>query len=118
MRLMRNNKVCFLINLLVLIFLITAIPVGADVMIQCPKDTDGIDTDGDGDPNNDYVCMHLAAGDGFVNMADAQRKLQYIFGFADVTDVPEDKVVHRAMLAAIFLHLPLNLKKAKDSISP
>jgi|GEM_PF-438117 len=63
-------------------------------------DTDGIDTDGDGDPNNDHVFPHMAAGDGFANMADG--KLQYTFGFSDVTDVPEDMVMHHAMLAATF----------------
>ena len=44
----------------------------AEVIAQCPADTDGIDTDGDGIVDNDVVCMHLAAGDGFVNMADGE----------------------------------------------
>ena len=37
---------------------------GADVFTQCPADTDGIDTDGDGIADNDHICIHLAAGDG------------------------------------------------------
>jgi FtsP/CotA-like multicopper oxidase with cupredoxin domain len=42
--------------------------------------------------------MHLAAGDGFVTMADGH--LQYIFGFADVTGVLEAHTVMTGMLAA------------------
>ncbi len=47
-------------------------PAHAAVSTQCPPDTDGVDTDGDGNPANDIVCIHLAAGDGFVNMADGR----------------------------------------------
>jgi len=71
-----------------------------DIISQFRPDTDGIDTDGDGDPNNDHVFRHMAAGDGFVNMADG--KLQYIFGFSDVTGVMDNMVMHHAMLAAEF----------------
>ena len=66
--------------------------VRAEVIVQCPADTDGIDTDGDGIVDNDIVCMHLAAGDGFINMADG--KLQYMFGFSDVTGLMPDDVMH------------------------
>lgn len=68
------------------------------VLVQCPPDTDGIDTDGDGIVNNDNVCMHLTSGDGFFKTADRDRTGTipdkgdlYMFGFADVTlsPVPE-----------------------------
>jgi hypothetical protein len=48
-----------------------------------PQDTDGIDTDGDGNVSNDVAYVHLAAGDGFVKMADGNEL--YAFGFSDQT---------------------------------
>ncbi|MDD5707179.1 MAG: tandem-95 repeat protein [Kiritimatiellae bacterium] len=48
-----------------------------------PQDTDGIDTDGDGNVSNDVHYVHLAAGDGFVKMADGNEL--YCFGFSDQT---------------------------------
>lgn len=67
-------------------------------LVQCPPDTDGIDTDGDGIVDNDHVCMHISSGDGIVKTADRDRTGAdpekgdlYCFGFADVTlsPVPE-----------------------------
>lgn len=52
------------------------------VNVQC--DPDG----NNDDPNANVKCMHLVAGDGFATMADG--KSQYIFGFADVTDMPSE----------------------------
>jgi FtsP/CotA-like multicopper oxidase with cupredoxin domain len=83
----------------------------AGVVVQCPADTDGIDTDGDGIVDNDNVCMHLAAGDGFINMADG--KLQYIFSFADVTPVPVDDVMMAGMLAANFSAPTIKVKEGQ-----
>lgn len=77
---------------------IGVIPAAAEVFIQCPPDTDGVDTDGDGIVDNDNVCMHMAAGDGFVNMADG--RLMYMFGFGNVTDIPDNEVMMRGMLGA------------------
>lgn len=67
------------------------------VFIQCPPDIDGIDTDGDGIVDNDHVCIHLGAGDGFVKMADG--RLQYCFGFCDLTGVPVEKAMMEGMYA-------------------
>jgi len=85
---------------LVAAFAIGVIPAGADVFSQCPPDTDGVDTDGNGIVDDDHVCLHMAAGDGFVNMADG--RLMYMFGFHDVTGVPDAEVMATAMLAAEF----------------
>ena len=54
----------------------------AAVNIQCP-----------GGPN--VVCKHLAAGDGWLKMADG-RSL-YMFSFYDVTGVPESEVINYAL---------------------
>jgi FtsP/CotA-like multicopper oxidase with cupredoxin domain len=70
----------------------------ADVFVQCPPDTDGIDTDGDGDPANDHVCLHLSSGDGFVKMADGYDI--YAFGFSDITGINDDSALIAGRLAA------------------
>jgi len=86
-------------------------PARAAVTVQCPPDDDGIDTDGDGIVDNDNVCMHLAAGDGFINMADG--KLQYMFGFADVTGIPEADVITQAMVGATFPAPTIRVKEGQ-----
>jgi len=70
------------------------------VKLQCPPDTDGIDTDGDGIVDNDNVCLHLGAGDGFVKMADGS--VQYCFGFSDLNGVPPENTMMEGMLGAEF----------------
>ena len=98
---MRYRTLADVAVLLMILLLFGTVQTYGDIVSQFVPDTDGIDTDGDGDPNNDHVFRHLAAGDGFVNMADG--KLQYIFGFSDVTGVPDDMVMHHGgMLAAEF----------------
>jgi FtsP/CotA-like multicopper oxidase with cupredoxin domain len=71
----------------------------AAVNVQCPGDTDG---DGDIDVvvNADARCMHISAGDGFVNMADGY--LQYIFSFADLTGTDPSLAMEQGMLGAAF----------------
>jgi len=95
---MRRRKAKYIALLLMAMLLFGAVQTYGDIQSQFVPDTDGIDTDGDGDPNNDHVYMHLTAGDGFVNMADG--KLQYIFSFSDVTGVPDNMVMNQGMLAA------------------
>ena len=79
------------------------------IKIQCPPDTDGIDTDGDGIVDNDNVCLHIGGGDGFVKMADG--RVLYMFGFSDLNGVPEEMVMHEGMLAA---KAPSPLIKVKE----
>ena len=74
-------------------------------------DTDGIDTDGDGDPNNDNVELRMAAGDGFTNMADG--KLQYMFGFSNATGIPDNMVIKDKMLGATFPAPTIVLKEGQ-----
>src|SRR6185436_5315226 len=72
---------------------------------------DGIDTDGDGNPTNDVVVMHLAAGDGFTKMADGTDL--YSFGFSDITGVPPDQIEARSMFAAEFPAPTIVLKEGQ-----
>jgi FtsP/CotA-like multicopper oxidase with cupredoxin domain len=71
-------------------------PNGA-VYVQCPGDTNG-DAIPDGPYNPNVKCMHLAAGDGFITMADG--KPLYIFSFSDQTGVPLSQVMDVGALAA------------------
>ena len=57
----------------------TVVPYGA-AFAALPVDNDGVDTDGDGNPNNDFVYAHLTGGDGFAKMADGTEL--YTFGFS------------------------------------
>ena len=79
---------------------------GSGVVFQCPGYVEGADSDQDGDgilradvageisspssPNQ--VCLHLAAGDGFTTMADGYP--QYMFGFTNVTGIPDADVMN------------------------
>lgn len=57
------------------------------VLVQCPGDADGSATwEGSEVQPANVECMHLGSGDGFVTMADG--KLQYSFGFSNLTGIP------------------------------
>lgn len=94
----KNNR---WLLLLAALLLGGAFPAAAEVSVQCPGDNNGdavIDSPNPAHPN--AKCMHLAAGDGFVTMADG--KPQYIFGFSDVTGIRPNKVMQNGTLAATF----------------
>ena len=95
----------------VLALVLGAVPAGADITEPTPSSVGGVnpicpgDTDGDMIPepgapgyDPDAVCMHLAAGDGFANMADGY--LQYTFGFVDVTGVAPGDVIDAGTLTS------------------
>jgi len=118
------NKMKRLLLIMLLVGLGFATPVAADVYFQCPTVGGGgsfADTNGDGMIRADdgeitlpvsahEVCMHLSSGDGFVNMADKTvdpineplGHEQYMFGFSNVTDVPDNKVMEVGMVHANF----------------
>jgi FtsP/CotA-like multicopper oxidase with cupredoxin domain len=70
--------------------------------VQCPGDTDGDANPEPGAPGFDPAvrCAHLAAGDGFIRMADG--RVVYTFGFSDMTGVMPEDVMMSGMLAASF----------------
>jgi FtsP/CotA-like multicopper oxidase with cupredoxin domain len=99
--------------LLIFIFFLGTTSTSAQVLFQCPSDTDGVDTDGDGNVTNDHVCMHLTAGDGFINLADDAKTLQYIFSFTDVTGISDDQVIGAGILAAEFAAPTIDVKEGQ-----
>jgi FtsP/CotA-like multicopper oxidase with cupredoxin domain len=79
------------------------------IVTQCPGDTNG---DGVSDDPR-IVCMHVAAGDGFINMADGYP--QYIFGFSVVPPtVPLDEVMSYGMLKAEFPAPTITVKEGQQ----
>lgn len=104
---MRHLARGFLTGLAVALILFFNTSVQSDVFIQCPTDnweaeqaaTEDLDGDGVIDYQDDnVVCIHLTAGDGFATMADGYP--QYMFGFGDATGMPADMVMMHGMLAA------------------
>jgi FtsP/CotA-like multicopper oxidase with cupredoxin domain len=88
------------------------VPAEAAVYVQCPGDTNGdAIPDGPYDPNK-LKCMHLTSGDGFVNMADG--RLQYVFGYSDVTGIPENQVMSVGHLNANFPAPTISLKEGQE----
>jgi FtsP/CotA-like multicopper oxidase with cupredoxin domain len=72
-----------------------------NIRVQCPGDINGdavIDIPDPLHPN--AKCTHLAAGDGFLKMAD--DKVLYAFGFSDYTGTPSDDVPAEGLLSANF----------------
>ena len=85
MNMIRRSIVLFLAGFFILLGMG---PSQAEVFVQCGEDN----------PNPNKVCKHIAAGDGFITMADGT--VLYIFGFADVTGSMEP--IMDGMLAANF----------------
>ncbi len=62
--------------------------------------------------------MHLAAGDGFITMADATRpggaKQIYTFGFSDVTGKQPSEIVNAGLAAANYPAPTIHLKEGQE----
>jgi len=90
----------------VMVMPLSAYMMDLGLTVQVPPDTDPEDSDGDGDPYNDHEWLLLAAGDGFVKMADG--RLQYTFGFHDLTHLlptpSADTVVTTIPLSHVMMH--------------
>jgi FtsP/CotA-like multicopper oxidase with cupredoxin domain len=94
----------------------TAAPLQAQaqsgaVYTQCPGDTNG-DSIPDASANPNVKCMHLAAGDGFITMADGRRL--YIFGFSDMTGRIPAQVMDAGALAANFPAPTIRLRQGEE----
>lgn len=93
-------------------------PANGGILVQCPGDTDGsADWDGEDQPVK-TKCMHLGSGDGFVTMADG--KLQYMFGFSNLTSIPTNvptgtaDILAAGTLAAEFPAPPIILDEGDE----
>jgi FtsP/CotA-like multicopper oxidase with cupredoxin domain len=114
---MDSNKLFRNLVLALAAIVLAGAPVSAQVNIQCPCDTNN---DGDcvdaGEPaiaaSMNVQCMHLAAGDGFVSMADGRP--QYIFSFSNQTGVQEGSVMGAGQLAAHFPAPTIAVDEGKD----
>jgi len=96
-----------IIRLIFIFMLLWVVPSYAS-HLQCPGDTDG---DGISD-DPAILCVHLAAGDGFIKMADGTDL--YIFGFSNVTGVPESSVISYAILKQGLPAPTLELKEGQE----
>lgn len=83
----------------------------AAAFVQCPNDSNG-DAVPEGPPNPNLKCMHLGAGDGFINMADG--KLQYMFGFSDLTGIQQRNAIDQGILAASFPAPTISLDEGQE----
>ena len=72
--------------------------VSAGANVQCPGDVNNDAIVDIPDPARSVKCMHLSSGDGFANMADG--RLQYMFGFGDLTGIPQDQSIDAGILGA------------------
>lgn len=74
--------------------------VHAAAYVQCPGDSNNLSDAVVKDiPKNDALkCMHLSSGDGFIKMADG--RLQYMFGFSNLTGTPEADAIDAGILGA------------------
>ncbi len=92
----------------------TSIDYSGGVFVD--TNADGIIRAEDGEITNPVsptqVCLHLAAGDGFVNMADGRE--QYMFGFANATGVNDDSVMNQFMAGATFPAPTIKVKQGDD----
>jgi FtsP/CotA-like multicopper oxidase with cupredoxin domain len=109
MDMMRRKK--YPVFILPLLFvLLGVLSAGADVVVQCPGDTNGDAqwTGGEVQPPN-VACKHVVGSDGFATMADGT--VLYTFGFSDVTGVLPANALATAELNA---QNPAPLIKARE----
>lgn len=87
--------------------------VQAAAFVQCPGDENGDSqwTGTEVQPPN-VRCIHLTAGDGFVNMADG--RIQYIFSFSDQTGFTENEALSEGLLAANFSAPTISVKEGEE----
>jgi len=98
---------------------LASLPANGGILVQCPGDADGSAdwAGGETQPAN-TKCLHLSSGDGFVTMADG--KLQYIFGFSNLTGIPANvetgtaDILAAGSLAANFPAPPIVLDEGDD----
>ncbi len=111
---MSRTRLSGIVTLALAAVLLTGAPAGAQVLVQCPGDTNGDAIPDVGDPDYDpnIQCMHLPGGDGFGIMADG--KVQYLFSFADLTGIMEADAMAVGTLAAALPAPLIQLDQGKE----
>lgn len=97
----------------VAMFMLPAGSVQASAFVQCPGDTNSdavIDTPDPAHPN--AVCKHLSSGDGYANMGNG--KLQYGFGFGELTGIPLEDTHDVGILNAQFTAPTIVLNQGEE----
>jgi len=107
---MQNRYIILIVSVFLLLTGATTRTAGAAVNVQCPGDTNGDAVPESPQPNTQ--CIHLAAGDGFVTMADGH--LQYMFGFSNVTGELPENVMSKGMLAQEFPGPTIKVKEGTN----
>lgn len=105
--------------LMAIAFMSLAGNLQAAAFVQCPGDVNGdavidLATLPDGKSTANIKCMHLSAGDGFIKMADDAGKLQYMFGFADMTGFAQEQAINEGILAANFPAPTIELDQGQE----
>jgi FtsP/CotA-like multicopper oxidase with cupredoxin domain len=83
----------------------------ATVYTQCPGDLNGDGDNIDAGEDSTVKCMHLSGGDGYIKMADDRP--MYMFGFGDMTGVPDGQVMSEGVLSAEFPAPSIDLKEGQ-----
>ena len=90
--------------------------VNAAAFVQCKGDTDGdavVDQNKIKGVSTDNIrCMHLSSGDGYVKMADG--RVQYMFGYANLTGVAEIDAIEAGILAAAYPAPAIELDEGQE----
>jgi FtsP/CotA-like multicopper oxidase with cupredoxin domain len=97
MKIIRGSIILFLAGL---VFFFAASSSEGAVFVQC----------GEGNSNPNKVCMHVAAGDGFITMADGT--VLYSFGFSDMANSMDPMM--DGMLAANFTGPTIILREGEE----
>jgi FtsP/CotA-like multicopper oxidase with cupredoxin domain len=106
-----------------LAFLASAGMASAAVFPQCPPEgrlflEDGVTANPS--YNSNIVCKHVTAGDGFMSYSEADSssptglRRGYMFGFSDMSTVPNDQVMNKGFLNAKWPAPPMEFKQGNE----
>lgn len=95
---MNKSKSYLMSAFIICLYLGRVETVGAEAVVQCPGDINNDAIVDIVDPTRSVKCIHLSSGDGFSTMANG--RLQYIFGYADLTGIPQEQSIDAGILAA------------------
>jgi len=118
--------------LMLMVFLLGVVAAEAAVLVQCPCTSDltaiqipgpgiGVNAEGNiectipGPPIRNIVCKTLAAGDGFIRMADDPLFTPlYIFSFSNVTGQPSGDILSFSILKANFAAPTISIREGQE----